>query len=303
MKTVKAAFFDSGSLYAFGRLAQLGEMAQEPLELEDLPIIERYVRTFVLHDATFLITPDAVNYVKPDNIEDLKRAVTDGMRGIEGDRVEIRSALLTGEWEKALMKTEEYPAELFKDLDVKWQEYARSVAADGCGLLVPPVLSIVLTRCARRDAIIPVLADLRSEWAGARKKVWDALDALRNSRTLGEAIKIRRELSESSKLFAPQSTAHDTRPIRVLWEIFAAGAVGLSVVAMSGGNRLLGAIAGALTQIPRSVPALLEEYGPVMFGRSAFDLARRVRRATYQVDIDALSRLLSNAEKLRIGIR
>jgi hypothetical protein len=72
-----------------------------------------------------------------------------------------------GEWEKTLMKTEEYPSELFKDLDVKWQEYAGSVAADGCGLLVPPVLSIVLTRCARRDAIVPVLVDLRSEWAGA----------------------------------------------------------------------------------------------------------------------------------------
>ena len=94
METVRAAVFDSGSLYAFARLSQLGEMAQEPLELEDLPIIERYVRSYVLHDESHLMTPAAVDYVNPNNVEDLKRSVTDGMRDPRGNRVEIRSALL-----------------------------------------------------------------------------------------------------------------------------------------------------------------------------------------------------------------
>jgi hypothetical protein len=58
-----------------------------------------------------------------------------------------------------------------------------------------------------------------------------------------------------------------------------------------------------MAQIPRSVPALLDEFGPAIFGRSAFDLARRVRRATYESDLNALSRLLTTSEKQHLGLK
>lgn len=297
MNPPTAALFDSGAIYAFARLAQFD--GADPLKLEDLPIIERYVRTFVLHDRVYGITEGAIEYAKPTSIDDLKELVQQGMKA---DRAEVRSVLLTDGREKTLLKrAEEYPAELFKDLDAQWQEYAKSIDESGGGLLVPPVLSIIVTRCARRDAIMPVLTDLRDEWAVARRKVWDTLDALRNTRTLGEAIEIRRELRECSKLFSPQSTPHDTRPVRVLWELFAAGAVGFTVAATMGSNPVIGAIAGALAHTPRSIPALIEEFGPAMFGRSGFDLARRIRRASYQVDVKALERLLTSTEKKQLG--
>jgi hypothetical protein len=69
--------------------------------------------------------------------------------------------------------------QLFRPLDQEWQSYARQAEQDGLDLLVPPVLGIVLTRCAQRDAIPTVIRDLRDEWADARKKVWDLLYALR----------------------------------------------------------------------------------------------------------------------------
>jgi hypothetical protein len=56
-----------------------------------------------------------------------------------------------------------------------------------------------------------------------------------------------------------------------------------------------------MAHVPRSVPPLLHEFGPAVFGRGAFDLARRVRRATAQIEPEALTRLLSEAEKKNLG--
>ena len=214
------------------------------------------------------------------------------------------SALVCSRFGKeAIATAQQYPESLLGPLDEHWQSYARQVAEDGLGLLVPPVLGIVLSQCARRDAIPLVIRDLRDEWAGARKKVWDLLDAVRNARTLDQALQIRRALEEASKLFAPEPTEHDSRPIRVLWEIIAAAMAGSVIAAALGSNPLVGALTGMVGHVPRCGPALLHEFGPALFGRGAFDLARRVRRSVAQVELDALSRLLTTAEKQTLGFR
>ncbi len=213
------------------------------------------------------------------------------------------SALLCSNFgQQAIATARRYPESVFSQLDEEWQGYARHAEQDGLGLLVPPVLGIVLTRCARRSAIPTVIRDLRAEWPDARRNLWSLLDALRVCRTLGEAVDIRRELSEASRLFAPQRTDLDSRPVRVLWEVIAAAGAGAIIGQMSGGHPGIGLATGVLSQA-RPVAALAHEFGRAMFGRGAFDLARRVRRAVSQVEFDALPRLLSDAEKQKLGFR
>src|ERR1019366_7002224 len=96
------------------------------------------------------------------------------------------SVLICGDFGKEVISVaERYPEDLFGQLDADWQSFAQEVDRDGLGLLVPPVLGIVLKRCARRDAIPAVIRDLRDEWKVPRRKVWEQLNALRSARTLG----------------------------------------------------------------------------------------------------------------------
>jgi hypothetical protein len=87
----------------------------------------------------------------------------------------------------ALGRARKFPEQLFENLDREWLDYARKGDTGDFGLVVPPVLGIVLTRCAKREAIPIVLRDLRDEWASARSKVWDLIDRLRVCPTVGEA--------------------------------------------------------------------------------------------------------------------
>jgi hypothetical protein len=214
------------------------------------------------------------------------------------------SLLLCNEFgEQITTSVRRYPEELFKHLDEDWKLYAKDIERDGLNLLTPPLLSIVLTRCARRDAIPAVIRDLRDEWSGARKKVWALLDALRTSRTLIEAVELRRELSEASKLFSPSNPVGQTRPLRVFWEIGAAAGAGSATAVLSGGNPFIGAATNMIGQAARSFPALMQEFGPTIFGRGAFDLAQKVRKEIAQVELDSLQRLLSDSEKQMLGLK
>ena len=214
------------------------------------------------------------------------------------------SVLLSGDFGKQVITAaERYPEDLFIQLDLDWQNFAQEIKQNGLNLLVPPVLGIVLTRCARRDAIPAVTRDLRDEWSVARGRVWALLDALRTCRTLGEALEIRREISEASLLFSPNPTEMDTRPVRVFWEIVAAALAGGATGQLSGGRPVIGAATNVVGQLARSLPALGHEFGRAIFGRGAFDLARRVRRAAAQVEFDALPRLLGDAENRKLGLK
>lgn len=208
------------------------------------------------------------------------------------------SALLETKFGAGLLKiAENRPEALFSPLDQSWESYARQIEHDGLGFLVPPLLAIVLTRCSRREAIPVVIRDLRLEWAEARRKVWALLEALRICRTLKEAIEIRSELTSASELMSQRETELDTRPVRILWEIVASSAAGAAIAGLSGARPAIGAVAGAATQAARNIPSFTHEFGRMLFGRGAFDLARRIRRELSKVELDALFRLLSEPEK------
>lgn len=231
------------------------------------------------------------------------KAHVDYLKRLLGVVVDGGSILIcSGFGQQVVTTAQQYPTDLFQELDRDWQRYAEEIAHEGLGLLVPPVLGIVLTRCARRDAIPTVIRDLRDEWAPARRRVWDLLDCLRASRTLGEALRIREELSAASRLFSPVATDADTHPIRVFWELLTAAVAGATIAELSGGNPSVGAATNTVGQIARTLPALAREFGPAIFGRGAFDLARKIRRGTAQVEFGALSRLLSDTERQKLGL-
>ncbi len=213
------------------------------------------------------------------------------------------SALLASEFGSvALDEASKYPAKLFENLDGDWRQLARATDA-GEVVVIPPVLSIVLTRCARRDAIPGVLRDLRDEWAGPRRKIWSLLDQLKTAHTVGDAREIRQNLAAASRLMSPtQGHEIETRPLRVLWDLVAGSAASAATALMSGGQPGVGAVAGALGTAARALPPLLHELGPALFARGAFDLARRVRREVLGAEYGALARLLTDAEKNELGL-
>jgi len=158
------------------------------------------------------------------------------------------SALLLSNFgKKSIEAAATYPELLFKPLDDDWQQFAMAVEQNRFGFQVPPVLGIVLSRCARRDDIPAAIKDLRDEWSDARRKVWRLIDGLKVCETIGEAREIERELSDASHLFAPRQKAElDSTPIRILWEITAAGAAGMVIAEASGASRGMGALAGGV---------------------------------------------------------
>ncbi len=215
------------------------------------------------------------------------------------------SALLAGEFGSAAIDaSSKYPEKLFENLDRDWQQFAREADAGELGFMVPPVLSIILTRCARRNAIPTILKDLRDEWADARAKVWALLDRLKTVHTVAEMQKVQQELVAASRLLFPAQNEIDTRPVRVLWDLIIGSVTGAATTALiSGGHPSVGAVIGAaIGAASRSVPPLIYELGPALFGRGAFDLARRVRQEAMRVEYDALARLLTDAEKRKLGL-
>lgn len=82
----------------------------------------------------------------------------------------------------------------------------------------------------------------------------------------------------------------------------AAGGAGASTALRSGGRPSLGAlVVGVAASVNKGVP-LIRELGPALFGRGAFDLARRVRRQLKLVDPGSLARLLTDQERASIGL-
>jgi hypothetical protein len=213
------------------------------------------------------------------------------VRTVEGTIEEKRHS---AEWESRLAPAERYPDSLFSQLDESWQLFAKKLARGNFELKVPPVLGIVMTLSARRDAIPAILLDLRNEWADARKKLWQRIDAFTNLRTVEEGEDLVRELEAASKLFCRQQTEYDTQPMRVFWDIAAATGAAVSTGGLAG--------AAAVGAGARSLPKMLQDLGPALFGRGAFDLAKRVRREVSKVDPSVLKRFLSASEQKLFGM-
>ncbi|MGD0231252.1 MAG: hypothetical protein ABSC19_12985 [Syntrophorhabdales bacterium] len=213
------------------------------------------------------------------------------------------SALLAGEFGNAAIEaSSKYPEKFFENIDKDWQRFAREAAEGEVSFKVPPVLSIILTRIATRDAIPYILRDLRDEWANARGKVWALLGRLMTASSLGETKDIHEELAAASRMLSLPRGEIDTRPVRMLWDLVVGSAEGVATALLSGGEIGVGAVVGALREAVRSGPSFIHESGPILFGRGAFDLARRVRQEVMLVEHDALARLLTDAEKRSLGL-
>lgn len=227
----------------------------------------------------------------------LKRRL-DFLKRALGVSINGGSALLKSSFAvKTIESAEKYPAALFATIDKDWQAQAKKIQQNGLGVLVPPVLGIVLGRCSTRADIPAVICGLRDEWATARTKLWQQLDAYKNCRTLAESLAIQRELEAASRLFSPFDEKTYSRPVRFLWDIIVGAGSGAAVGSVSGSGVPTGAATGTITQIARSLPEMLHEFGPTLFSRGTFDLAKKVRRETLKIKLDTLTRILTEAEK------
>jgi hypothetical protein len=198
----------------------------------------------------------------------------------------------------AIEKATQFPAKLFESLDNDWREYAQRIQSGHLGLVTPPLLSIVLNNCARRDAIPAVVSDIRRDWARARRKIWQLVEDQKNARTLREVNEIDHEFAEASKSLSPTSEAEGSSPLRMLWDIFAAASGGAVTAKLAGGDAKIGALSKAIPQIIGSAADARS-----LFHRGAFDLAGRIRNAVSAVGPmpDTLSRFLTESEKQALG--
>jgi hypothetical protein len=136
----------------------------------------------------------------------------------------------------------------------------------------------LLNNCARRDAIPAVVLDLRREWAGAWRKIWQLIENQENARALRELNEIDQELTAASETMSPKHQSGSSSPLRMLWDIFAAAGGGAATATLSGGNAKIGALTKALPQVIGSAADAMN-----FFRRGAFDLAGRVRSAASAV--------------------
>jgi hypothetical protein len=187
-----------------------------------------------------------------------------------------------------------FPHDFFEALDSEWVSYAKD-ADDGFHLVIPPVLSIVLSRAARRDAIPQIVNELRAEWSDAGKSIWELLDAVKKVPTLKEAAEIRQQLREAAARLSPRSSASQSLgppPLRFLWSIFSSVGAGL----VSGSSKVAIATGAINVAIQKAIDSGL--FGDILFGSGAFDLGRRIRTNLNEVERtrDMLARLLNSAE-------
>ena len=199
---------------------------------------------------------------------------------------------------KAVQTASAFPDQLFVKLDADWANFAKNL--NTAGPLVPPVLSIALTRSASRDKIPAIVRDLRDEWAVPRSKVWALLDALKTVPTLGQAKEIESELKQTSQYFSPFDEG-SSRPTQVLWDIFVSGIGGAVTAIISGGKPSIGAATGV---VGRAIGEVQKNphFGQALFGRGGFDLARRVRRELNQLERDRLRAFLNESERKDLGL-
>jgi hypothetical protein len=197
-----------------------------------------------------------------------------------------------------------FPKELFSKLDAEWAEFARSADAGDIGPQIPPVLSIVMSRAARRDKLCAILADLRDEWAEPRAKVWAIVDRMKGAQDLRQLNDLRRQLADAGGYFSPAPSSSDARPLRILWNVLLESGTGAAVAFISGGIPSMGAAVGGVRAIAAVAPKALPDSPDALLRRGAYDLAARVRRATASVEPTPalVAKFLTSSEKEKLGL-
>jgi hypothetical protein len=198
--------------------------------------------------------------------------------------------------------TSQIPEGLFANLDRDWTELVRSVGGGDIGLVVPPFLAMLLNRCARRDAILSVLEDMKNEFREPREKMWSLIQAFKGARTIAEANTIRHELQRAGDLMSPTKEWPVLCPVRTLWKVFAWG-LGGAVVGGLAGHPLAGAAGAVVTQAAGVIGSAVPEFR-IIFRRGAFDLARRLNTDLRTVPRmpELLRSVLTHAEQADLGL-
>jgi len=213
------------------------------------------------------------------------------------------SALLKGDFGSKVIKvSSQYPDKLFENLDKDWEKFAHEGNTGNLGFVVPPVLSIILRRCANREAIPAIIEDLRYEWSGIRSQVWLLLNQLKAAGTIKEALEIRRELNEASLLLSIDENATKSGPVQILWDLVIGSIAGVGISLLTNTSPGVGAGIGALNAAMRTGPTLIRNLGAALFSRGAFNIARPIKKEALQVEYNALSRLLTDSEKNKLGL-
>jgi len=203
--------------------------------------------------------------------------------------------------EHAIQVTSEIPDAVLNGVEEGWVEMVRSASEGNIGLVVPPFVSILLSRCARRGAILPVLRDMKAEYADGRNRIWDLMNELRNVTSIARAREIRHELEEAARAMNPQNEWPEFFPVRALWKLVMAVVGGAVVGQIAGGHPGAGAAVGAVNQA-REIMAGANRRA--IFAGGVFDLARRINRDLRAVPRmpELLRPLLTQQERERFGI-
>ena len=198
--------------------------------------------------------------------------------------------------------TSEFPEGLFAQLDREWTELVRSVDGGDIGLVVPPFLAILLSRCARRDAILDILEDMKNEFRGPREKMWSLIRAFKGAGTVAEASEMRRELQRAGELMSPNREWPTWSPVRTFWKVVVSGVGGAAVGGMAG-SPLAGAAGAVVNQVASVIGRDVPEFR-VIFRRGAFDLARRLNRDLRSIPRmpELLGSVLTRTEMAALGL-
>jgi hypothetical protein len=198
--------------------------------------------------------------------------------------------------------TSQFPDGLLANLDREWTELVRSVDGGDIGLAVPPFLSILLSRCARRDAILNVLESMKTEFREPREKMWSLIHAFKGATTIAEANEIRKELQRAGELMSPTREWPSLCPVRTLWKVVVSGLSGAAVGGMAG-NPLAGAAGAAFNQVAGVIGNEVPEFRLIL-RRGAFDLARRLNRDLRNIPRmpELLGSILTRAENAALGL-
>ena len=114
---------------------------------------------------------------------------------------------------------------------------------------------------------------------------------------------IHRDLVKASRYMSPAQEGYESRPLQVLWTLFAAAVRGAVIAGIAGASPKVGAEV-ALASEAITAANQQRDFARVLFGRGAFDLARRVRQGLMKVEAirTVLPRLLSESERESLGL-
>jgi hypothetical protein len=166
-------------------------------------------------------------------------------------------------------------------------------------VLLPPVVSIVLSRCRSREQIPEVLRDLRDELAASRARVWAAIRRARMAESVKDGFEAISELEEVARSFIAAPDEPRFASIRVFWEMVIGAAAGGAAAGHPVGAIVGGAALPLATEIATRLSTKLLSRGSIDLGRR---LGLELLRVKPEVALKMLSRHLTAGERAKLGL-